>query len=252
MSRIAAVKFPVEFDPNLVEQSVLRVIEQESRAETTLFRCRRNEIYEVQDAELREARFRELHLRWFHRLNLGAPFFQVIQENPVVSANSIRCLVLQARVSSEEGADLYGSRTETPDDGAGRFVLGIRIQTTTLIDSNACLYFLRHELGHAADMVDRHFAYAPDLHPAGSRSAFDTHLRDRYLVLWDASIDGRLVAASLLPAEVKSVRRREFVATFPTLGESADAAFERVFSSRRPTHDQLIAFARHPEKLASH
>jgi hypothetical protein len=92
-------------------------------------------------------------------------------------------------------------------------------------------------------MLDRDFGYEPRL-PAGDGPTLRAGRRaERYRVLWDAYVDGRLVAAGRAPVSVRLARLREFGRAFPELGEQAETAFRRFFEAGRCTHADLVAFA---------
>lgn len=233
----------VEFEVSLVEEAVLLAIDRCPTGERSLFRSERDEIYSVREPDRRERQFQKLHNRWFYRLHLEKPVMQALQENPALEAGLMRCIVAPAKSARDLSADLYGRRDG--DGDAGRPVLGIGLTARRLIDPVATLFLLRHELGHVADMLDPAFGYTLDLNSTGLPS--DKLLRYRYQILWNASVDGRLLAANLLPAEVELLHRKQFAAAFPMLGGSLEAAFQRFFRLPRPSHPELIAFAESPE-----
>lgn len=235
----------VEFEPGLSEEAVLRLIETRPSVERTQFRRERDKIYTITDHELKEKRFNELHGRWFSKLGLGAQIFQVLDENQILAQAASRCLVLRARGQKEESADLLAHTTVGGVHLMSRPVVVIKVRTETLLDAEILLPLLRHELRHVADMLDPEFGYDPKL-PASAPPAFDNLLRARYHVVWDATIDGRLTASGHLPAEVESLRYREFTATFTMLADSAETAFRRFFHSPRPRHEEILSFAQNP------
>jgi hypothetical protein len=71
----------------------------------------------------------------------------------------------------------------------------------------------------------------------------DNRRAERYRVVWDAYVDGRLVAASRALVAVRAERLTEFRRAYPELGDGVEAAFERFFEARRCTHAELVAFA---------
>jgi hypothetical protein len=94
-------------------------------------------------------------------------------------------------------------------------------------------------------MLDPRFGYAPGLGAAGG-GAPDALLRERYRVLWDTAIDGRLQRLGRAPAGARDARLREFTAAFPMLGGGVEAAFERFFGAESLTHAELARFAAAP------
>lgn len=236
----------VEFEPSLAEEVVLRAIEAQPLPERAAFRRERNDLYRVADQELREVLFRELHGRWFRVLDLGVRIIQVLGEFPILCHGAQRCLVLPARNREEEGADVVREGLQRTCANERRPHIVIRIRSASLLNEETLLPLLRRELGHVADMLDPDFGYHPELPPMDRTPSLDNLLCARYRVLWDTSIDGRLVAKGFLPAEVENLRRREFVATFPMLKDGVDSAFSRFFHLQRPCHRDLLEFAQNP------
>jgi hypothetical protein len=104
---------------------------------------------------------------------------------------------------------------------------------------------------HVADMLDPAFGYERALPASGDGPSADNILRDRYRVLWDVTIDGRLARGERGSDRGRSQRWEEFAATFPMLGETCRGEFERWFRESNPTHAGLVAFATAPGGPAS-
>ena len=95
-------------------------------------------------------------------------------------------------------------------------------------------------------MVDPAFGYCPVLPPSAQGPVHDNLIRDRYRILWDTTIDGRLTAQGHLPSDTRERRRNEFCAAFPMLGTEGESEFNRFFRSSNSTHQQLVRFATQP------
>ena len=61
-------------------------------------------------------------------------------------------------------------------------------------------------------------------------------------MVWDVTVDGRLVQAGRLPRGVLAERREEFLHAFAAT-DDATVAFARFFSDPEPTHAGIVAFA---------
>ncbi|MBI3085132.1 MAG: hypothetical protein HYY88_05305 [candidate division NC10 bacterium] len=240
--------FSVEWDPRFIEEAVLRVVEARR---VQGFRGERNRLYEIQDPEERDAAFREFHAAWFERLNLGGVIWQALQEQPLILANTRACIVAQARASRDEGAELFVSPAGEGVGEAERRSVGIRLGPQRLLDADHLLTFLRHELLHIADMLEPAFGYEPRLPRAELGPAHERLLQDRYRVLWDTSIDGRLVRRNWAPPSVRDRRFHEFTKTFPMLSERLEEAFARFFDAASVTHADLVSFATNPARQIS-
>ncbi|OFW19568.1 MAG: hypothetical protein A3H97_25010 [Acidobacteria bacterium RIFCSPLOWO2_02_FULL_65_29] len=212
------------------------------------FRRERDRIYEIADAEVREASFRTLHLGCFARLRLDGVIEQVMREHPDIVGRLQACRVVRALTRQEEGADLVDAIA--PGDGRGQPILVLRLRSTTIVEPDTLRALLRHELMHVADMLDPTFGYERTLPSSNDGPSSETILRDRYRVLWDTTIDGRLVRAGLSGGSTRDARWREFAAAFAMLGERGPTAFERWFAEPRPGHAEIVRFATAPLGVA--
>lgn len=241
--------FRVDYDPRLVEEAVLRAIRD--AAEEPSFRAERDRIYELQDAEEQEAVFRTVHAQWFVRLGLGRPIEQAFEERPSLTASTCRCVVVRANSRKQESADLFVAPPEEGEDEVGQRSIGIQVRSDSFLDPDFLLGLLRHEFLHIADMLDPAFGYEPELpEPEGGAMA-KRLLQDRYLALWDAAIDGRLVREERAPVLVRERRLRDFARAFPMLGEQTENYFDRYFDAPFHTHSDLLAFACAPGEAES-
>lgn len=238
----------IEYEHELVEEAVLVSLRGQPRERA--FRRQRDRLYEVRDAEAREAAFRELHATWFEKLGLGRPIVQALEEQPSIGAATRGCRLAPARARQEEGAELFvGPATAGERESDRRWVV-VRLRPEAFGAPDRLLQFLRHELTHIADMLDPRFGYEPHLPQPAAGPAHERLLRDRYRVLWDAAIDGRLARLGRAPASVRDERLRDFVRAFPMLGPHAEEVFASFFDGSACTHADLVAFATSPGALA--
>jgi len=238
----------VAFADDLVEAAVLLAEPSMTVEKRRAFRRERDRTYGVSDVDEREARFRHLHRRWFLELGLDCGIEQMIADRLTDASGASlpkECRVVGAVTRPEEGADLVDRIA--PESGSVQPVLVIRLRPLTLLDSKAIAALIQHELTHVADMLDPAFGYERALPPSGEGPSADTILRDRYRVLWDTTIDGRLARAGQADEAVRHVRQREFVDTFVMLGDRGLAAFDEWFDCLQPDHARLAAYARSPE-----
>lgn len=244
-SSVSPRPFSVEYDPGLVEEAVLLQIS--GAPEEMSFRQVRDRIYALTDSEEREQRFREFHAEWFLRLHLGRPITESMLEQHALFRETQRCCVLPARTTQEEGADLYGLRAASPADPAPDKVIVIRLKAVRLLDPLGARHWLRHELMHVADMLDPAFGYEPRLPTHDAGPAYTTLFQERYRVLWDCWIDGRLARRGWLPEEALEKRWEEFRQTFAAFGSEAREKFQELLDSESQTHDTLVGLALHPD-----
>ena len=230
-----APPYRLEFDPRLMEGAVLlRISDHTQEAE---FHQERERIYEIRDEEKRDQRFCELHQRWFVRLDLAHAVESALGDYPLLKRDTRGCRVMFAMFSKQEGADLYGTSPAT---------IVIKLRPLSLLDASTLLTFLRHEFMHLHDILDPCFAYQLELPQSEVGPTYDNLIRERYRVLWDTWIDGRLFRQNRASADVKQRRQAEFKATFSMLGEGWEAKFSQWFNWPVRRHEDLLAFALHP------
>jgi len=235
--------FRITYDAVLVEESVLLAERGLSAAEAAAFRAERDRIYEVDEPDEREARFEELHGRFFLQFGLDRPLHEALAERGVLLVRSRGCRVLPVVSRSEEMADVR-REVDAPPAAAPTIVVHLRPQS--LLDPDALRTLLRRELLHVADMLDPAFGYLKELPVVDRDPAALNLLRDRYRVVWDATIDGRLCRGGLLGTRVREARLFEFTRAFPMLNEGAETAFVPCFDGPRPTHATIVALVRDP------
>jgi len=238
-----AQRFQIEYDPQLVEASVLLRVERDP--EKKRFRQAHDLIYELRDAEERERQFRNLHSKWFVHFRLEQPTREAVQEQPLLTQKTLRCCVVSAPSVRDEGADLHDLRDSSPMDSPPVRVILIQLRPERLLDSSL-RYWLRRELMHVADMLDPAFGYERLIPSANGGPAYINLLRERYRVLWDIWIDGRLVRRAWLPEDVRAKRWQEFARAFPDLGGDVESKFNELFCADCQTHAGLMALARNP------
>ena len=235
----------VAYDPCLVEEAVLLALHRHD--EDTAFHAERDAIYEQADEDAREAAFRSLHQAWFERLGLGTSIEQVLAEYPTVLPKVRQAIVALAKSRNDEGADLFVA-TEKHDGGVKRSI-GIQLLASSLRQHDEIVLLLRHEFLHIADILDPAFGYQVDLpEPEGGPTAQQL-VQDRYRVLWDVSIDGRLRRRGWAAPMAQQRRRSDFGKAFPSLGSETDRAFSRLFDGPRPSHDAFVSAALRPASL---
>ena len=236
--------FPLQFDSHLVEETVLAASEAASSSEKDAFRRERDAIYEIETADIRESSFQELDARWFKRLGIADVLLGLLGEHPLLAHRISGGYVLSASSSRDEGADLHAPREELTETALP--VLVIRLLPKTFLDRVRLSLLLRHELLHVTDMLDPEFGYEPVLPETSGGPMLQRLIQDRYRVLWNTTIDGRLAGRGELSAHDAERRRQEFLADFKMLDGEAERHFQRFFKGPRPKHSELVSFALEP------
>jgi hypothetical protein len=235
-----SLEFRITYEASLVEEGVLLAEKLLPAARAAAFRSERDRIYEVRDRDEREARFEELHGRFFVQLALDRPLHEALSERPELMRRTRACRVLPATSRREEGADL---RAEVDAGAAGALpTIVLRLCPSSLLQGEPLLTLLRRELLHVADMVDPAFGYRPELPLVHDDPAILGLVRERYRVVWGLTVDGTLYRARRAGLRARGERFADFLRTFPALGGGAEAAFATWFDGPRPTHEAILEF----------
>ena len=233
----------IHYDPRLVEEAVFHV--QRDRYVASDLDERRRRIYETSEPEERERLFHDLYREWFTRLGLGKAIDHALQEQPIITALVEACYVVCVTAAKEEGAELFVTSNKGFEEKRRR-TLRIRIRPESLLDRQSAITFLRHELYHIADMLDPAFAYEPVLPKTDGGPTYDTLITNRYRVLWDVTINGRMTGRGWLPQTTRDQQLNDFRQAFPMLKDGPEKCFRRFFDADQPRHSELAAFALDP------
>ncbi|MFQ5883298.1 MAG: hypothetical protein ACE5I9_12675 [Candidatus Methylomirabilales bacterium] len=186
----------------------------------------------------REEAFQHIHRRLFRRWNIAAPFEAVLTEFPELLEQVQTLWVVRAATSRDEGADL-----QFP----GQTAAILRLLPRRLLDPRGLQRLLRHELTHLADMLDPTFAYHYTEQITGILPAEEPLVRDRYRLLWDVTIDSRLLRAGRQTVAGREQRRSEFEVQYRGVpAPLMERAFGRLWEMPRPSHPELLEMATHP------
>jgi hypothetical protein len=235
----------IQYDPRFIEEAVfLAPIDKCAAVE---LEDAKNRIYEVADPEQRDGLFKNLNGLWFDRLGLGKIIEQTLHEQPNVTAQVKNCFIVRASQRKEEGAELFVFANPHRDDRQIR-TLRILLRPESLFDAKAVTIFLRHELFHVADMLDPAFAYEPTLPITEGGPTYDTLITNRYRVLWDVTINGRMLQRGWCDPSVREQQFSDFVHGFPMLQDRLEELFSRFFDSEQPKHTDLARFAFDPRQ----
>ncbi len=244
---LALSSYRIEYQPQLIEEAVLRAIL--GHPDERLFRVERDRIYELQDEEIREERFQEMHQRWFERLGLSAPLNDVFVRGSILKFYTSKCLLVRARSKKDVGAELYVDLKDSGIEEREKRSIVIQLTVELLTQSKQLLTFLRHELLHILDMLDTEFGYESNFPKSQMGPTYDVFLQERYRILWDITIDGRLYQNGWLPSTVRDKHLRVFKNTFPGQIKELEHMFSHFFDKWPHTHHELISFAQSPETL---
>jgi Pyruvate/2-oxoacid:ferredoxin oxidoreductase delta subunit len=226
------------------------------------FHREREAVYELPDAQQRDAAFQRLAHRTFDSLGLAELFTARLSEFPQVPAHVELVVVRRVWNKKEEQVELYVSLPAAPKAGApsaaqaGRpgdaqptlhvsTTLFIGLQAIRCLDREKLAAFLRHELIHVADMLDPAFAYDP--HPVFGGECEPEHelIRGRFRALWDLWVHARIRRRGWQTLLDDDARQREVIRAFALLSPSVqEELITAVSRQSRWTQGELLELAR--------
>ncbi|MBM3837606.1 MAG: hypothetical protein FJ398_06525 [Verrucomicrobia bacterium] len=236
------------FDDELIE-SVVFLCVSGKRAGIPALQIRRyyrerERAYAMSDPDERNAGFARLHAAWFHEWDLDRGLAAVAADFPLLEPSLQAMAFRKARNKFEEGADLYVNAS-----GERHGVVALRAER--FARDAALRAFLNHELMHVSDMVDPSFGYARDASQFGETASQKRLVQERYRLLWDVTIDGRLTGLGRATEAAMERRRDEFERAYNFLdADQRRALFESLWTGASPRHPALLDLARDPRGLS--
>jgi hypothetical protein len=203
------------------------------------FHAARERCYSVLDPDECNTAFFTLHLDWFREWGLEKLLLGLLNEYPLLPPALNTLAFRKVRAKKDEAAELYVS-VENGRSG----VVAMRPERFER-DAAVC-HFLRHEFMHLSDMVDPGFGYAPEVRAPGMNPSHQRIVRERYRLLWDITIDGRLGRS------LECERHRAlFDSAFSFWPEARRSeVFSNLWTAKTPSHEELLALATDPRDLS--
>lgn len=209
------------------------------------FHREREKLYGILDPDERNTAFFRLHLEWFREWGLEKLLADALHEFPLLPGALTILAFRKSTGKNDDGAELYVNEA-----GDRNGVVAMRPER--LAREVELAPFLRHELTHLHDMVDPDFGYEPELPAVGPSLSQHRLARERYRLLWDVSIDGRLTRAGRPTIATRDQRRSEFTAAFAFWTERRqDEVFDSLWTNPLPTHRILQELVCDPRQLQS-
>ena len=203
------------------------------------FHSERERCYNILDPDDRNAAFFKLHLDWFREWGLEKLLLDLFHEYPLLLPALNLLAFRKVKVKKDEGAELYVSAEN------GRTAV-VALRPDRFEKDDLVVRFLRHEFMHLSDMVDPAFGYSPDLHARGVIPTQQRIARERYRLLWDITIDGRLARA---PEEGHHRALLDRAYSFWPEQKRREV-FAELWANQAPKHEQLLALASDPRDLS--
>jgi hypothetical protein len=205
------------------------------------FHAAREKLYMILEPDERDTAFFKLHLDWFREWGLEKILLGLIDGFPLMRETLNALVFRKARVKNEEGAELYVSA-----ENGRSAVVALRVERFDQPEELA--RFLRHEFTHVDDMLNPAFDYSPQLHLPGQSAAQQRLVRERYRLLWDITIDGRLSPTFGNPEQHRGSFDRAF-GFWPEF--KRNEVFDALSKNRNLRHADLLAIASDPRNLKS-
>ena len=236
----------IEYDPILLEQATFLAARRDQRLERDLHLAI-DPLYELADNEARQRAFQAVFREFFATFGLNRLIADLIAEMPLVGEQVGRCVVREASRVKDESAELFVQDTDAQATPSQR-TLVIQACPQSVLDSDEFAWRMRRELRHVADMLDDRFGYVREA--IAGLPARQNLVRDRYGVLWDIYIEGRLDREGRSNAQTAQSLRRACDRVFAGRDAvSCDHLFSQVFDAPELTHHQLLDWARQPGLL---
>ncbi len=247
----------IEYEPVLMERTVFLAARRDPQVEKDLHAII-DPLYEIPAGRERETAFQKAYASLFARLGLSAVFERLLAERPLILWRAGRCIVRDAMRPAAQSAELF-VRKSAGDPPVEENTLMIQVAAASLCsvagvgtrdgEPAAFISFLRRELLHIADMLDPQFEYRTERFEG--TPGRQNRIRDRYRLLWDVYVEGRLHREGMGEQSSVSRLRNCFERLFP--GEPAGAgashmpSFDAVSEATGLTHLQLMTWATQPE-----
>ncbi len=236
----------IEYEPNLVEQSVLFAARQDAALMGQLHGAT-DPLYQLTDATQQESRFREVYAGFFRRLGFDAVLPHLLEERPLIAEHVGRCIARQAANARKEAAELYVKDEEESPSPSTRSLF-IFVTADSLLKPKELEHRMQSELLHTSDMLDYRFGYVKD--SLAGHHPRQNLIRDRYRVLWDIFVEGRLHREGRRDSEAEARLQEQLARVFGRAANGRAAeAFARVFGAVGLTHGQMLAWAQSPADL---
>lgn len=207
------------------------------------FQREREKLYAILDPDERNTAFFKLHLDWFREWGLEKLITDLLKEFPLMQEKLSVLAVRKTRNKNDDGAELYVNET-----GQRSAILALRPESFTR--DAALRDYLRHEFTHLSDMLNPDFGYAPVLDLPGLNGAQQRLARERYRLLWDITIDGRLTAAGHTPIAAREQHAAAFSRGYSFWQEDRQqATFTALWRNSSPRHVEFLALIADPRGL---
>lgn len=237
----------LRYDEDFIEAAVFLCASGRRKGVPSLqiarFHRAREKLYGILDPDERNSAFFNLHLDWFREWGLEQPLTDVLKEFPLMREQLGALAVRKTTGKNDEGAELYVNEA-----GQRTGLLALRLERLT--NDAALRDYLRHEFTHLHDMLNPAFGYSPALDLPGLNVAQKRLARERYRLLWDITIDGRLVAAGHTAMQPREQHATAFTRGYSFWSEQKQTeTFVSLWQCRTPRHADFLGLIADPRGL---
>lgn len=234
----------ISFDADFLEAAVSFCVSGRRPGISSLqlkrFHASRDQCYSSADSDERNAAFGRLYQSWFKELGLHQLLVRVLDEFPVLAAALDVIAFREAHRKGEENADLYVNQSKVRN-------AMVCLCVDRFAQDESLNAFLRHELMHLEDMVEPAFGYVPRLGLDAQNRTQLAIARERYRLLWDITIDGRLTGRGRVTISTCRQHEQLFERAFHFWPEEKRrAVFEKLWSGPNPSHSELASLVVDP------
>ncbi len=236
----------IQYEQSLVETAVFLAVRPDEQMECELHRVI-DPLYEIPDEELRQREFVPVFRKFFTKLGFDRFVAGLLAERALIGELVDRCVVREAARRKAESAELLVQASKSGGARVGR-TLVIQVCPQSFLETERPVALMRRELLHVADMLDERFGYVREAF-SGQPSRQNLQ-RDRYRVLWDTYVEGRLEREGRGMDGEKQRLLRAFGRVFAN-GNAGDggSVFARVYDAPMLTHRNFMDWASEPALL---
>lgn len=235
----------IQYDPRLVEEAVFQACRQDCRLESELH-AKIDPLYNSLGSRAAGQKFIEVYAAFFEKLKLGSTLSTLMGERPLIEKHVGRCVIRDAARTKNESAELFVKQTDQPVGPADRSLI-IQVCPQSLLSPNRVVARFRRDFLHVSDMLAEEFSYKSEA--LDGLPARQNLIRDRYRVLWDIFVQGRLTRDDVAEESFTLRLRTMFDRVFERQAADLRPVFDRVFGDHELTHLQLLDWAIHPTTL---
>ena len=237
----------LRYDEDFIEATVFLCASGRRKGVPSLqiarFHREREKLYAILDPDDRNTAFFKLHLDWFREWGLEKLVTDLLKEFPLLPEKLTVLAVRKTRGKNDEGAELYVN-------AAGQRSAILALRPESFERDTALRNYVRHEFTHLSDMLNPAFGYAPALDLPGLNGAQQRLARERYRLLWDITIDGRLAAAGHTPMAAREQHAAAFVRGYSFWPEDRQQkTFTALWHNSAPRHTEFRALIADPRGL---